>query len=44
MKFFEGRLAGVADEKVHLQLKGKVPRTIQLPLTSIRKANLVVEF
>lgn len=44
MKFFEGRLAGVADGKVHLQLKGKVPRTIQLPLTSIRKANLVVEF
>jgi ribosome maturation factor RimP len=44
LKFFEGRLAGVAQGKVQLQLKGKVPRTVELPLANIRKANLVVEF
>ena len=43
-KFFEGRLAGVVDGKVRLQLKGKEGRTVELPLESIRKANLVVEF
>jgi ribosome maturation factor RimP len=43
-KFFEGRLAGFADGKVRLELKGKVPRTVELPLEGIRKANLVVEF
>ena len=43
-KFFEGRLAGVADGKVRMELKGKVPRTVELPLEKIRKANLVVEF
>jgi len=40
-KFFEGRLAGYADEKVKLEVKGRV---IELPLVAIRKANLVVEF
>jgi ribosome maturation factor RimP len=43
-KFFEGRLAGFADGKVRMQLKGKEARTIELPLEAIRKANLVVEF
>jgi ribosome maturation factor RimP len=43
-KYFEGRLAGFADGKVRLELKGKVPRTVELPLEKIRKANLVVEF
>ncbi|HUL15211.1 MAG TPA: ribosome maturation factor RimP [Terriglobales bacterium] len=44
LTFFEGRLAGVAGGKVQLQLKGKLPRTVELPLVNIRKANLVVEF
>lgn len=43
-KFFEGRLAGFADGKVRLELKGKVARTVEVPLEKIRKANLVVEF
>ena len=43
-KFFEGRLAGFSDGKVHLTLKGKEARTVELPLHVIRKANLVVEF
>ena len=44
MKFFEGRLAGVAGENVRLELKGKTPRTVEVPLALIRKAHLVVEF
>jgi len=43
-KFFEGRLAGFADGKVRLELKGKEARTVDVPLEAIRKANLVVEF
>lgn len=43
-KFFEGRLAGVSDGKVRLELKGKEARTIEVPLAIIRKANLAVEF
>jgi ribosome maturation factor RimP len=43
-KFFEGRLAGFADGKVRMDLKGREPRTIDLPIEAIRKANLVVEF
>jgi len=43
-KFFEGRLAGFAEGKVRLELKGKEARTVELPLEAIRKANLVVEF
>lgn len=43
-KFFEGRLAGFADGKVRMELQGKEPRTVELPLEAIRKANLVVEF
>jgi ribosome maturation factor RimP len=69
MKFFEGRLAGVVDDRVpesvlsapatnrvpgvltdpgtkriRLELKGKTPRTVEVPLALIRKAHLVVEF
>ncbi len=40
-KYFEGRLAGYADGMVQIEVKGRV---IGLPLGSIRKANLVVEF
>src|SRR6266436_5743587 len=43
-KFFEGRLAGFAEGKVRMQLKGKEARTVELPIEAIRKANLVVEF
>jgi ribosome maturation factor RimP len=43
-KFFEGRLAGFADGKVRMELKGKEPRVVEIPLEGIRKANLVVEF
>jgi ribosome maturation factor RimP len=43
-KFFEGRLAGFADGKVRMELKGKEVRTVEVPLEAIRKANLVVEF
>ena len=43
-KFFEGRLAGFADGRVRLELKGKETRTVELPIEMIRKANLVVEF
>ena len=43
-KFFEGRLAGFANGKVRMELKGKEARTVELPLEAIRKANLVVEF
>lgn len=44
LSFFEGRLAGVTDGNVKLELKGKTPRTLDLPLALIRKAHLVVEF
>jgi ribosome maturation factor RimP len=43
-KFFEGRLAGVADGKVRVELQGKHARMVEIPLETIRKANLVVEF
>jgi ribosome maturation factor RimP len=43
-KFFEGRLAGLADGKVRMELSGKNPRVVELPLEMIRKANLVVEW
>ena len=43
-KFFEGRLAGFADGKVRVELKGKAARVVEVPLEKIRKANLVVEF
>ena len=43
-KFFEGRLRGFADGNVHMELKGKDVRIVEIPLGAIRKANLVVEF
>jgi ribosome maturation factor RimP len=43
-KFFEGRLAGFADGKVRLELEGREARLVVVPLETIRKANLVVEF
>jgi len=43
-KFFEGRLRGFADGKVRMELKGKDARVVEIPLETIRKANLVVEF
>ena len=43
-KFFEGRLKGLADGKVRMELKGRETRVVELPLEMIRKANLVVEF
>lgn len=43
-KFFEGRLKGFADGKVRMELKGKEARLVEIPLQTIRKANLVVEF
>jgi ribosome maturation factor RimP len=42
--FFEGRLAGMADGKVRLELEGKNARVVEVPLEAIRKANLVVEW
>jgi ribosome maturation factor RimP len=42
--FFEGRLAGMADGKVRLELQGKNGRVVEVPLEAIRKANLVVEW
>ena len=44
LKYFEGRLAGVAGENIRLELQGKVPRTVEVPLALVRKAHLVVEF
>lgn len=38
--FFEGRLAGYADGRVKIEVRG---RMIEVPLSGIRKANLVVE-
>ena len=43
-KFFEGRLAGFADGKVRMEVKGRETRLVEIPLEGIRKANLVVEF
>ena len=43
-RFFEGRLKGFADGKVRMELKGKDARIVEIPLETIRKANLVVEF
>jgi ribosome maturation factor RimP len=42
--FFEGRLAGIGDGKVRLELEGKNARVVEVPLEAIRKANLVVEW
>jgi ribosome maturation factor RimP len=42
--FFEGRLKGLADGKVRMELQGKNARVVDVPLETIRKANLVVEW
>ena len=42
-KFFEGRLKGFTDGKVRLELKGKEARIMEIPLETIRKANLAIE-
>jgi ribosome maturation factor RimP len=44
MSFLEGRICGVGSGKVSLEMKGKTARTVEVPFTAIRKANLVVEF
>ena len=43
-RFFEGRLKGFAEGKVRMELKGKEAQVVEIPLETIRKANLVVEF
>ena len=43
-KFFEGRLKGFTDGKVRMELKGKEARMVEIPLGTIRKANLAIEF
>ena len=43
-KFFEGRLKGFSEGKVRMELKGNDARIVEIPLETIRKANLVVEF
>jgi ribosome maturation factor RimP len=43
-KFFEGRLKGFAEGKVRMELKGKESRVVEIPLETIRKANLAIEF
>jgi ribosome maturation factor RimP len=43
-KFFEGRLAGISDGKVRVELEGKNARVVEVPMEMIRKANLVVEW
>jgi ribosome maturation factor RimP len=43
-KFFEGRLAGITDGKVRVELEGKNARVVEVPMDMIRKANLVVEW
>lgn len=42
--FFEGRLKGLTDGKVRMELKGKEARVVEIPLETIRKANLAIEF
>jgi ribosome maturation factor RimP len=42
--YFEGRLAGIADGRVRMEVKSKNARVVEVPLESIRKANLVVEW
>ena len=43
MNFFEGRLLGFAEGKVRMELKGREARIVEIPLETIRKANLVIE-
>jgi ribosome maturation factor RimP len=43
-KFFEGRLKGFAEGRIRMELKGKEARLVEIPLETIRKANLAIEF
>jgi ribosome maturation factor RimP len=43
-KYFEGRLAGVTDGRVRMELSGKSARVVEVPMEMIRKANLMVEW
>ncbi len=43
-KFFEGRLKGYTEGKVRMELKGREARIVEIPLETIRKANLAIEF
>lgn len=43
-KFFEGRLKGFVEGKVRMELQGKEAQVVEIPLETIRKANLLVEF
>jgi ribosome maturation factor RimP len=43
-KYFEGRLAGVVDGRVRMELSGKNARVVEVPMEMIRKANLMVEW
>ena len=43
-KFFEGRLKGYSGGKVRMELKGKEAKVVEIPLETIRKANLAIEF
>jgi ribosome maturation factor RimP len=43
-KFFEGRLQGFAGGNVRMELKGKEARIVEIPLETIRKATLAIEF
>ncbi len=42
--FLEGRLAGYADGRVKIAVRGREPEILEVPFAAIRKANLVVEF
>jgi ribosome maturation factor RimP len=39
-----GILTDPGTKRIRLELKGKTPRTVEVPLALIRKAHLVVEF
>jgi ribosome maturation factor RimP len=43
-KFFEGRLKGYTDGRVRMELRGKEVRIVEIPMETIRKANLAIEF
>src|SRR5260221_14238379 len=42
-KFFEGRLAGFAEGKVRVELKGKEPGVVEIPVEGLGEGNLGVE-
>jgi ribosome maturation factor RimP len=45
VNYLEGRLAGITDGRVRVDLESKAgANTFELPLENIRKANLIIEF